>query len=263
MSRRLALSLATVLVVALGVTTIALASGGGSSAPTAARAASAVTPAPASGALSPTAALRGQRARGHRRGPHGAMLKALRGMVLTSGAKRLGVTPEKLKAAVRAVAADRFAKRADEAKLTGAEKQALKDCRGHRRGQGGTTCDRSAARSAFKKLRALPRPDLGDLKTELSAALAKELGVSADKVLGAARAELSARLDQGVKIGFVTADARKQALACFDKPDSCDVKALHRQFRRGHGKSGARSHGRRGHRNRRPAAASSRGARTA
>ncbi len=263
MPRRLALSLAAVLAV-LGITTIALASGDGTSSKPATTTTGSATAAAARGASSPAAAIRGQAgkgARGHRRGPHGAMFKALRGMVLSGGAKRLGVSTEQLKDAVKAVAADRFAARAEQAKLSGAEKQALQDCRRHNRGQSGTTCDRTAARSAFKKLRALPRPDLGDLNTELSAALAKELGLSAGKVLDAARAELSARLDQGAKLGFVTADARKQALACFDTPDDCDVKALHRQFRgahgRGHGKPGAAKHGRRGHGNRRPAAASS------
>jgi hypothetical protein len=241
MSRRLIASLSVLAAALLVVAAISLSGGdGGSSAATAATAAS-TTSAPAT---APARYPGGPR--GFMRGAHGgAMFHFLGGLVLKSSADRLGVTPAKLKAAVKTVAQAQFAKKAAEAKLTPEEIAALKACRrsfrafrhggGAGAGAAGSgTCDRTTAKAAITKLKALPKPDLAALKTELSDALGAELGVPGAKVVEAARAELSDRLDQGVKLGFVTADGKAKALACFDAPNSCDVKALHQALRRGH-----------------------------
>ncbi|WP_354699113.1 hypothetical protein DSM112329_04820 [Paraconexibacter sp. AEG42_29] len=258
MSRRLIASLSLVVCALLAATTIAIASSGGSSSSSSTAAAAA--PGPAAAPVTSFAG-KGKGAHGGRGFGHGgAMFGMFRGMLLKSGAERLGVTPDKLKAAVTAVAEAQFAKKTAEAKLTAAELAALKSChRGFaaRRGapgkQGKATCDRAAVKSAFDKLKALPKPDLAALKTELSDALGKELGITGAKVLEAARAELSARLDQGVKMGFVTAGGKAKALACFDGPATCDVKALKREVFKGHrfgghGKQGFRGRGHGGRR---------------
>jgi hypothetical protein len=247
MSRRLIASLSAVVAALLVAATIALASGGDSSPASASAAvpaaASAGTVAPATAAAKPVRP--GARSHGPfgRRGHGGAMLGMFRGMLLKSAADRLGVTPAKLEAAVEAVAADQLAKKSAAANLTAAESAALKDCRKAfgpgSRGKAKGTCDRTAAMSALKKLKALPKPDLAALKTELSDALAAQLGLTGAKVLEAARAELSDRLDQGVKLGFLTADGKAKALACFDTPASCDLKALKGSLLKGgHGRFG-------------------------
>lgn len=228
MSRRLIASLSGLLVALLAVAAVALAAGGESSSPTtaAAPAAAAAPSGSVAPATTPTATAKPFR-RGHGRfagrgrAHGGPMFGMLRKLLLKSGADRLGVTPEKLKDAVKAVADAQLARQAAAAKLTAAETAALKGCHAAK-----GTCDRAALRSAIKKLRALPKPDLAALKTELSDALAAQLGLTGAKVLEAARAELSDRLDQAVKIGFLTADGRTKALACFDAPASCDLKAL-------------------------------------
>lgn len=203
MPRRLAVSLSAVFVMVLAAATIALASGG-SSGGTSGGSGTEVVAAPSTATVVPAAGKRPFRHPGlrGRRGAHGgAMLGVLRRLVLASGAGRLGVEQDALRAAVKAVAKEQRAKRV-----------------------------------AAAKLGPLPKPDLAALKTELSDALGAKLGLSGAKVLEAARAELSARLDQGVKMGFLTADGKTKALACFDAPASCNVKALHKQLRfRGHG----------------------------
>lgn len=254
MPRRIVLSLSAVLALVLGAATIAFAAGGSSTTPT--------TSTSTSG-TSPTAPVKQGFGKHGLGGPGGGMFGMLRGMVLSSFADRLGVKKDDLKTAIEAVAKDQFAKQATAAGLTDAEKTALEACHhgfgGFGKGGGGagtypggsTTapkCDRTAARSAFDRLKALPKPDLGALKTELSDALGAKLGITGAKVLEAARAELSARLDQAVKISFLTADGKTKALACFDTPGSCDLKALRGTFRfGGHGGGpGAFGHGFRG-----------------
>lgn len=251
MSRRLIASLSVLAAALLAVAVIALSgSGGGSSAATAATA-SAPTTAPV------TAPARYGGPHGFMRGAHGGgMFRFFGGLVLKSAADRLGVTPVKLKTAVRTVAEAQLAKKAAAAKLTPDEIAALKGCRkglrafrhGGAGASGAGTCDRATVKAAITKLKALPKPDLAALKTELSDALGAELGVPGAKVIEAARAELSARLDQGIKFGFLTADGKAKALACFDAPNSCDIKALHQALRRGHPRAGAFRHFRRAHR---------------
>ncbi|UTI65142.1 hypothetical protein NBH00_02765 [Paraconexibacter antarcticus] len=255
MSRRLIASLSVLVVSLLAVAAIALSGGGGGSSAATAATAAATMPAPAT---APATYAGGPR--GFMRGAHGrAMFRFLGGLVLKSAADRLGVTPAKLKAAAKTVAEAQFAKKAAEAKLTPEETAALKACRRAFRGvrhagaagpgaAGAGACDRTTAKAAIAKLKALPKPDLAALKTELSDALGAELGVPGAKVVEAARAELSDRLDQGVKLGIVTADGKAKALACFDAPNACDMKALHRALRPGHPRAGAFRHFRRQHR---------------
>lgn len=250
MSRRLIASLSAVLCALLAAAAVALASGGeeGSPARTTTAAAASTPAATAPAGMS-----------GHRFGPgfgrHHGGFGFFQRLLFKSAAKRLGVEPAALKKAVTAVAEAQFAKKAADAKLTEAEIAALKAChKGHgmrafrHRGAAPAGCDRATAKAAITKLKALPKPDLAALKTELSDALGAELGVSGAKVLEAARAELSDRLDQGVKLGFVTADGKAKALACFDAPNACDVKALHQALRRGHPRAGTFRHFRRQHR---------------
>lgn len=256
MSRRLLASLSLVLALMLAAGTIALASGGGSSPSPAAVPAAAVTPAGTTTTASQTGMGIRRGAFRHGFGPgraHGGpMLRMLRRLVLTSAADRLGTTPAKLLAAVKAVAQEQFAKTAARAGLTPQETAALKDChrafgrrgalmaarvrRAGARARARAACDLTTAKAAIVKLRALPKPDYAALRTELSDALGAKLGIPGAKVLEAARAELDARLGQAVAMGFLPTDARAKALACFDAPATCDVKALRRLMPLRHGR---------------------------
>lgn len=187
-----------------------------------------------------TAPKRGAHRPGHGRGLH----RAIKRMVLKSLAGRLDVEPRALRLALRKVARERWAARLEQAGLSTSEIAALKAChrhahrRAHRRAGAParsratrSACDRAAARSARRKLQAAPDPDLAAIKNDAAAALAAELSVPEDKLLEAVRAELVQRLDQGVGIGLLTSEVRDQALACFDTPATCDLRALHRSAR--------------------------------
>ena len=192
-----------------------------------------------------------ERAPGHRRGDRrdGGLHRMVVLMVTKSLAGRLGVEPAALRKAAREIGREQWAARLEAAGLSESEIAVLKAC--HRRGHGrdgrhrratksrraartarrGAPCDRDAARAAMKKLSAAPEPDLAALKTELAAALAAKLSLTPEKVLEATRAELVQRLDQAVALNFVTAKGRELAVACFDAPASCDLKALEREVR--------------------------------
>ena len=86
-----------------------------------------------------------------------------------------------------------------------------------------------ALREAFTEVhgRSFSTPEaLAELKQELTGGLADALDRPRDRVADAVRAEISDRLDSAVRIGFVTPETRKLALACFDRPADCDVRAL-------------------------------------
>lgn len=112
------------------------------------------------------------------------------GASLDSLAARLNVTRADLRAAVKSVMAEERAK--------------------HPAGQ-----------------HARPTPaQLATLKTDLATALATKLGKTPDEILAAVRAELDARLTKAVAQGWLTAKGHDLALACFDDPATCDLKAL-------------------------------------
>jgi hypothetical protein len=79
-----------------------------------------------------------------------------------------------------------------------------------------------------------PKPDLATLKAELATSLASKIGKTPDEVLTAVRAELDARLTQAVQAGWLTQKGHDLALACFDTPATCDMKALKGEVRFGH-----------------------------
>ncbi|WCB93782.1 hypothetical protein DSM104299_02498 [Baekduia alba] len=112
---------------------------------------------------------------------------------VTSLAQRLGVDPRALRTAIRAVVKEQLAEQ------------------------------RKAPRKA--------KPDLTALKADLATSLAAKLGKTPDEVLAAVRAELDARLTQAVQAGWLTQKGHDLALACFDVPASCDVKALKGEVR--------------------------------
>ena len=154
--------------------------------------------------------------------------------VLSSLAKRLGVTTRELRRAMKATARRQLARAAKDGTITARQRRALTAClEGRRRG-----CDRRVLRGVASKLRrsllgAGQATELPELKRTLSEDFAAELGKPAGEVVAAVRAELSQRLDQGVALGVVTEEGRKLALGCFDDPGSCDVAALQRQLRFG------------------------------
>jgi len=89
---------------------------------------------------------------------------------------------------------------------------------------------RTAVKAVVREQRAKKhhkaKPDLAALKTELATSLATKLGKTPDEVLTAVRAELDARLTQAVQAGWLTQKGHDLALACFDDPNACDMKAL-------------------------------------
>jgi hypothetical protein len=162
----------------------------------------------------------------------------LLGASLDSLAQRLQVDPAALRTAVKAVAQEQRDKKLAAAGLTPQEIAAVKSCRAHgvkkrdaaRVRKTAAACDTAALKSAAAKLKAYrqahPTPDLTALKTDLATSLATKLGTTPDAVLAAVRAELDARLTQAVTAGWLTQKGHDLALACFDTPASCDLKAL-------------------------------------
>jgi hypothetical protein len=139
---------------------------------------------------------RGARRDGHRRGFRHRHRHGMHARVLASLAERLDVTPEQLRTAVRNVMVRKRAEWAMQGKpMTPARLAALKD----------------------------------ELATDLGA----ELDKPPTEILDAVRAELVAKLDKAVAIGFVTARGRELALGCFDRPAECDLGALRSEARLG------------------------------
>ncbi|HEY4097790.1 MAG TPA: hypothetical protein VGM33_19865 [Baekduia sp.] len=220
MRRRLTLLVAVLCLAALGVTAVALASGGKDGAKQA----------------------------------HAPALHGIAGMVLTSLAGRLDVKPADLESAIKAVVAEQRQKLVQTAGLTPAETSALQRCRtatAARRHATGikkrdaarvrplrkppAACASDAAKSAQQKLQdAAAKPDLVALKADVAQSLATRLGKTPDEILTAVRAELDQRLTQAVAIGLVTQAGHDLALACFDDPATCDLTALRSEVHLGH-----------------------------
>jgi hypothetical protein len=240
MRRRLTLLLSVLCLAALGVTAVALASGGDKKETK-------------------------RTAKVHRTGgaAHGGPFGGMVGVVLDSLATRLDVPPADLRKAIGEVVAEQRQKHLQAAGLTQPEIDALKACRGdraqlrHRNGikkrarvrsarRGSAACGTDAARSARQKLKAAKaKPDLVALKAELAQSLATKLGKTPEAVLTAVRAELDQRLTQAVGIGLVTQQAHDLALACFDDPASCDLAAVRAAFPFGHRHGGPAAHAKR------------------
>jgi hypothetical protein len=181
----------------------------------------------------------------HRAGqPAGFLGAGLFDAAVNSLAQRLSVDPAALRTAIRQTVADERARQLAAAGLTADETAALKHCRGgiakrlphhqkaraaHRRSA--AACDTAALRSARAKLKAAPKPDYAAIKADLAAGLAQKLGTTPEAVLAAVRAELDARLTQAVTAGWLTQKGHDLALACFDAPGSCDVRALKAEIR--------------------------------
>jgi hypothetical protein len=161
--------------------------------------------------------------RGHRGGPHafGALRGLLRGL-----AERLDVTPQQLREAIQGVKRRGLDRAVEEGTITAAERDALLACMSHRR----EGCDREAARSAARKLHRAHhrrgRRGLARMKTRILGDLAAELGKPVGEVTQAVRAELVEALDRAVAMGLLTGRGRELALACFDRPRSCDLGEL-------------------------------------
>jgi hypothetical protein len=232
--RRLTVLLTVLCLAALGVTAVALASGGDKR----------------DGERKSTST---GSAKVHRTGgiPHRGVFGGMAGVVLDSLATRLDVPPADLRKAVGEIVAEQRLKRLQAAGLTQSEIDALKACRGGRaqlRHRDGikkrdrarvrparshvAACRTDAARSARQKLKAAAKakPDLVALKADLAQSLATKLGKTPEAVLTAVRAELDQRLTQAVGIGLVSQKAHDLALGCFDAPASCDLKALRAAF---------------------------------
>jgi hypothetical protein len=257
MSRRLIAVLSAVCIAALSVSAVALASSGGGDKQVEKHA---------------KRTAHAHRGGGVGHGPAGFLGGGFLGVALDSLAQRLGVAPADLKAAVKAVGQERMDKELAAAGLSPAEIAAVKACRetrGFKKPGGaaaGATCDEAAWKSAVTKLQAArkakAKPDLAALKTELATALGTKLNKTPDEVLAAVRAELDARLTQAVTAGWVTQKGHDLALACFDAPATCDLKALRaevRFFGLGHGRKhhGDRKDGRKHERKLHPGRAAS------
>jgi hypothetical protein len=216
MSRRVLAVLSACCIAALTVTAVAVARGGDHDAASKAH----------------KRAGHAQRTAGH---PADVLASGLFASVTKSLAQRLDVEPRALRAAIKAVAAEQWQKRLAAAGLTPGEIAALKACRGGhaRRATSASGCDAAAAKSAVAKLKAAAKakPDLTALKTDLATSLAQKLGKTPDEVLAAVRAELESRLTQAVQAGWLTPKGHDLALACFDAPATCDLKALKGEVR--------------------------------
>jgi hypothetical protein len=175
--------------------------------------------------------------RGGRGGPPGffPLRAALDGL-----AERLDVTPERLREALEGVKRRGLDRAVARGVITEAERDALLACMSEDRGG----CDREAARSAARKLHRAHhrrgRRGLARMKANVLGDLAAELDKPVGEVTEAVRAELVEWLDRGVAMGLVSGRGRELALACFDRPRSCDLRALKREI---FGRFGGRGHG--------------------
>jgi len=209
------MTLVAALLAALAVSAVSLATGGDDEEPAAERPAAAST----AGLL---AAAGG--------GGAGAGLPDPQAL-LASLAARLDVSEAELRRAVQAVSRtlpeDEVRRAADDGRITEAERDLLLRCAEDRAG-----CDRAEVRALAERLRGeVERNGLGALgltgvKDRGLAALAAELGRSAGDVEAAVQAELEETLDGLVTSGLITDRARDLALACFEAPDGCDLRAL-------------------------------------
>jgi hypothetical protein len=184
-----------------------------------------------------------KKARVHRTGrPAGFLGAGLLGASVNSLAQRLSVDPADLRTAIRQTLAAERARQLTSAGLTPQETAALKACRGAARssertarggkkGRRAAACDTAVLKSARAKLKAAPKPDYNAIKNDLAAGLAQKLGKTPDDVIAAVRAEIDARLTQAVTAGWLTQRGHDLALACFDDPNSCDVRALKGELR--------------------------------
>lgn len=156
------------------------------------------------------------------------------GGYLGSLAGRLDVSTAELRRALKVTARKQLRRAAQAGLISARERRALAGCMRSE----GRACDRRKLGRMAKRLKGMlmgagGAAALPELKRTASADLAAALGKPVDEVLAAVRAELVARLDQGVGIGVVTEKGRELALACFDDPASCDVAALRRELRFG------------------------------
>ena len=147
-------------------------------------------------------------------------------MLLRGLAQRLGTSTDELRIAGRSAALGALDA---VGRQTGEDVAALRACIAK-----AADCDRRAART---QARALHREvdvealDLAAIKQGLAEDAAEQLGTTPEEVLAAVRAELDAKLSFARTVRLITAAQRELALGCFDRPDACDVDALHRAFR--------------------------------
>jgi len=233
---RRSLLLVTLLALLAGLTVTAVTAAGGRDdrSDRAPRADRADRAAGSSSAFARASARFGRREGRARRGHGGGHHRALRAMVLGDLAERLQVTPAQLREALRGVKRRSLDRAVQRGTITAAQRDAVAACLARPR----TSCDRAAARPALRALRRdARRGDLAARKQELAEDLGTELGQPPEAALTAVRAELSAKLDLAVTFGAAGARGRELALACFDDPATCDVAALRREVRFGHGRA--------------------------
>ena len=157
-------------------------------------------------------------------------------------AKKLDVSPAKLREAVEGVKNRALDRAVGDGTITQDERDAIAACM---KSHGGSGCDRAKAMAAHRKLHqafeARAKSDAAGLKAQAIDDLAAELGKQPADVEAAMRAELSDMLDTAVTMGFITDKGRELALGCFDKPNECDRGALRAEVKkrfRGHGPHG-------------------------
>jgi hypothetical protein len=163
-------------------------------------------------------------------------------------AKKLDVTPDKLREAIKGVKNRALDRAVADGTITQDERDALDACM---KSRGGSGCDRAKAMAAHRKLHkaleARAKSDAAGLKSQFIGDLATELGKQPADVEAAARSELSDLLATAVTMGFITEHGRDLALGCFDKPNECDRAALRaevkKHFREGRRHGGRGPHG--------------------
>lgn len=89
---------------------------------------------------------------------------------------------------------------------------------------------RAAVKAVAREQRGQRETDLAAQKTAWIDGLATKLNKTPDAVAAAVRAELEAQLTKAVGRGWITPQGETIALACFDDPAGCDLKALRAQI---------------------------------
>jgi hypothetical protein len=154
--------------------------------------------------------------------------------VLRSLAGRLGVSEADLHEAIRAAAPGQaraaLRRAVRDGTITTAERRLALRCATDRE-----RCDREEARALAERLGERVERDglrglgLGELRDAMAGDVAQRIGREGDDVVAAVRAELEATLSGVRETGLITQRAQDLALACFDDPDTCDVRALERE----------------------------------
>jgi hypothetical protein len=141
-------------------------------------------------------------------------------------AGRLDVSPQILRFALGETKARLLSRFVDRGVLEAAERITLEACLND------GVCRSREIRPIIRKLRAdLTRTDtLVDRKEELLHALSRTLEIDEDRIEDALHTQLDVSLANAARFGAISPETRRQVVACFDEPETCNGQVLREAF---------------------------------